>query len=78
VAVYVSSARRGLDKLQPVLDAHAASAVTGRCGRCGIEEYEPYRDALRALTELHQLPRRAPGATRPELIGARLVVVGRD
>ncbi|MCI0689264.1 MAG: hypothetical protein L0Y54_18830 [Sporichthyaceae bacterium] len=78
MTVYMSTAaRHGLDKLQGVLDAHPVSSGTGRCVICGVEVCPSRLEALQALAALQQLPRRAPGATRPELIGARRVVVGR-
>ena len=61
---------------QRVLDAHPLSAASGRCLRCDTEGECWLRVvALRTFAQHRLLPRRRPGATRPELIGARRVPV---
>jgi hypothetical protein len=76
MTVYASASRRSIDELQNFLDLHAISSADGRCVRCKVEgPCEARAGALRELGARHQLPRRRAGATRPELIGARKVVV---
>ena len=62
---------------QRVLDEHPISASTGRCLRCDTDGACWLRViALRTFAQQGThgvLPRRRPGATRPELIGARRV-----
>jgi hypothetical protein len=74
VATYTSATRQRLDDVQGVLDVHAISSADGRCVSCAVEgPCGPRRDALHVLASWHQLPRRRPGATRPEFVGARRV-----
>ena len=59
---------------QQLLDEHVARADNGRCMRCGeIEPCAPRIAALRLFWAAPMLPRRIPGLSRPELIGARWV-----
>jgi hypothetical protein len=59
---------------QALVDEHPI-ALNGRCLACGcdVEDCDARRTALRRLG-LEHLPRRRPGATRPELVGARRIV----
>jgi hypothetical protein len=63
-----------VDRAQAVLDEHVVVMATGRCGGCGAAAPCPEReDAARVFRHSVRLPRRIPGATRPELrrVGAR-------
>jgi hypothetical protein len=76
MSTYTSTARRTIEQIQAVVDHHPISSADGRCVVCEVEgPCWPRHDALRALAAWHQLPRRRPGATRPQLIGARRVRV---
>jgi hypothetical protein len=76
MSVYMSASRRTIDEIQSVVDLHAVSSADGRCVRCAVEGPCPARaTALRELDHRDELPRRRAGATRPELIGARSVLV---
>ena len=78
MSVYVSASRRSIDDIQGVVDLHPISSADGRCIRCAVDGPCPTRaHALVELAHRHQLPRRRAGATRPELIGARQVLVRR-
>jgi len=60
---------------QSVIYGHPVG-LAGRCLACLSEgPCEAKRAALADLASRGVLPRRWPGATRPELIGARRVVV---
>lgn len=72
-AVYLASA--ALDQVQAAqyaLDRHVTSSATGQClccgrpGPCAVRE-----ESATVFARYRQLPRRTPGATRPELIHAR-------
>ena len=66
--------RRNYDEAQSALDRHVTSSGTGRCLLC--EEYGPCSKreaAIRVMSRYLWLPSRTPGATRPELVGARRV-----
>jgi hypothetical protein len=59
---------------QHTLDTHITSSATGRCLACG--SFGPcYKreTAVVIFSRTLRLPRRLPGATRPELVGARRV-----
>ena len=63
---------RWLDQAQELIDQH--SPVTGRCRACGqAEPCGASVDAQVLLSRYGRLPRRRPGATRPELCGRRRV-----
>jgi hypothetical protein len=63
-----------LDNAQRLLDAHALVLTTGACRLCGTLGTCDYRDAASAIFARYSaLPQRRPGASRPELVGARRV-----
>ena len=58
---------------QLTIDAHLPHSATSRCLSCGQEwPCPPANQALATLTRYRQLPRRRPGATRPELLDRRV------
>jgi hypothetical protein len=75
--VYLSSAAlEQVNEAQDVMAIHAVFASTEKCVVCGVTApCDPRSNALRALRRYGLLPKRRPGATRPELIG--LVHAGR-
>jgi len=74
MTVYVSATVADDD--QRVIDSHPISSGDGQCITCGVEgPCAPRYAALHRLARRRRLPRRQPGATRPELIGARRVRV---
>ncbi len=65
-------ARERLAAAQAALDGHPVSLRDGRCITCGTEGGCVEREeAARLFARYGVLPRRCPGATRPELVGAR-------
>lgn len=71
---YARTADQQLGEAQRVLDTHVTSSADGRCIACG--SYGPcYKreNAVVIFSRTLRLPRRQPGATRPELVGARRV-----
>jgi hypothetical protein len=67
---------RQVDDAQSTLDTHVVVLATGLCLGCG--EPGPCPERVRAeLVFRHslRLPRRTPGASRPEIVGARRVGV---
>jgi hypothetical protein len=75
---YLSRHSDAVDRHQEILDVHVPSAATGVCLACGAMDC-PQREA--AMRWFHRcyvlLPRRRPGASQPELIGARRIRVPR-
>jgi hypothetical protein len=72
VTVYTSTARVLIDQVQATIDEHTISGADGRCVACHVSGPRlPRRDALYVLAAWHQLPQRHPGATGPDLGGAR-------
>lgn len=71
VAVGRVAQRHGdLPTLHATFDEHVTLGATGRCAACGEEgPCARQRLANRLLLESGSLPRRRPGATRPEQIG---------
>jgi hypothetical protein len=69
----------GADQLviaQEVLDKHVTSSADGRCLECGaLGPCQRHDQAAKVFMFALRLPRRVPGATRPELVGARRVGV---
>jgi hypothetical protein len=66
-----------VENAQEVLDQHLVSSATGLCLVCGVPGPCRRRETAAALFFVSlRLPRRTPGATRPELLGARRVAVG--
>ncbi len=61
-----------VDQAQAVLDRHAVSSADGLCVTCKVlgpcREHEA---AAKVFTLSVRLPQRRPGATRPELLGAK-------
>jgi hypothetical protein len=71
---YALMADEQLAAAQRTLDTHITSSATGRCLACG--SFGPcYKreTAVVIFSRTLRLPCRLPGATRPELVGARLV-----
>lgn len=68
--VYLGQAARDhIDAAQVTVDAHVLDAATARCLPCRTEwPCPPATEALATLTRYRRLPRRRPGATRPELL----------
>ena len=67
-------AERQLAEAQAVLNLHATSSATGLCRVCGIPGPCFRCDtAMSVFSRYHRLPRRIPGLSKPELIGARRV-----
>ena len=67
-------AERQLAEAQAVLNLHATSSATGLSGVCGIPGPCFRCDtAMSVFSRYHRLPRRIPGLSKPELIGARRV-----
>lgn len=71
MSTYLSGAARDrLREAQAQLDRHTPSSGDGRCGGCGEEgPCPPRRAALRLFGQYGCLPRRWPGASRPEAVG---------
>jgi hypothetical protein len=71
---YATSAGEPLTEAQRVLDAHVTSSANGYCLMCAVPGPCPDREAaVVTFSRTLMLPRRRPGATRPELAGARRV-----
>jgi hypothetical protein len=74
VTYYASSAKERLAQAQQMLDTHITSSATGRCLACGTPGPCYKREnAVVIFSRALRLPRRQPGATRPELVGSRRV-----
>jgi hypothetical protein len=74
---YGTSADEQLAQAQHTLDTHITSSATGRCLACGsLGPCYKRENAVVIFSRTLRLPRRTPGATRPELVGARLVGAG--
>ena len=57
---------------QAVLDRHATSSATGFCLACGVPGPCLRNETAATVFMVRRgLPRRVPGLSRPELIGAR-------
>lgn len=71
---YATTAEVLLAEAQRVLDTHITSSATGHCLACGVRGPCWRREsAVSIFSRSLRLPLRRPGATRPELVGARLV-----
>jgi hypothetical protein len=72
-ATYLAeAARERLAAAQSALDGHPISLRDGRCITCGTEGGCIEREAAaRLFARYGVLPCRCPGATHPELVGAR-------
>ncbi|WP_412102732.1 hypothetical protein [Plantactinospora sp. KLBMP9567] len=65
-----------IDRAQTTLERHAVSSADGLCLTCGVPgPCVEHEQAAKVFMFALRLPRRVPGATRPELIGARRVGV---
>ncbi|GLY08612.1 hypothetical protein [Actinoplanes sp. NBRC 101535] len=65
-----AAAREQVEYAQSQLDRHIAPSADGRCSVCGEEDpCSPRRVALRVFGRYGILPRRWPGASRPEQVG---------
>jgi hypothetical protein len=74
---YAMTADEQLGEAQRVLDTHITSSATGRCLACGsLGPCHKRENAVVTFSRTLRLPRRKPMATRPELVGARLVGAG--
>ena len=63
---------------QEVLAEHVTSSATGLCLKCGVLGPCYRREtATVVFSRFLRLPRRTPGLTRPQLVGARRVIVCR-
>ncbi len=63
-----------IDHAQAVLDRHAVSSADGLCIACKVLGPCAAHDAAaKVFTTSARLPYRLPGATRPELVGARRI-----
>ncbi len=61
-----------LDHAQAALDRHAVSSANGLCVTCKVLGPCPEHEAaVKVFTLSARLPQRRPGATRPELLGAK-------
>lgn len=61
-----------IDRAQAVLDRHTVSSADGMCVTCKLPDPCPEREAAaKVFTSSARLPRRRPGATRPDLLDAR-------
>ncbi len=61
-----------IEHAQATLDEHAVSSGDGLCIACGVVGPCPAHEAAaRVFMFSARLPRRRPGATRPESIGAK-------
>jgi hypothetical protein len=79
-ATYLAgAARERLAAAQSTLDAHPISLSDGRCITCSTEGGCGEREeAARIFARYGVLPRRCPGATRPELVGAHRLPISRQ
>jgi hypothetical protein len=72
--VMYGGAEQQLAVAQEALDRHTTSSADGLCRQCRVPGPCFRREtAVVVFSRFHRLPRRKPGATRPELIGARAV-----
>ena len=68
------AAREQLAAAQAAIDTHVISSADGHCILCLVVGPCPAQSIATAIfTRYQMLPGRRPGATRPELIGARRV-----
>jgi hypothetical protein len=67
-----AGAEHELAAAQRVLDEHLTDSHTGRCRGCGAPGPCWRREtAVAVFSRYARLPRRVPGLSRPELVGAR-------
>ncbi|ROO58367.1 hypothetical protein EDC02_0117 [Micromonospora sp. Llam0] len=61
-----------LEEAQAALTQHVVSCADGKCLACGtLGPCAAHEQAARVFSLSAHLPRRTPGASRPELSGAR-------
>jgi hypothetical protein len=66
-----------LDQVQADIERHAVSSADGLCLTCRTTgPCETYENASRTFMRYGQMPRRRPGLSRPQLLGARRVGIG--
>ena len=71
---YAATAAERLAEAQRTLDTHITSSATGCCLACGtLGPCYKRENAVVIFSRAMRLPLRQPGATRPELVGARRV-----
>jgi hypothetical protein len=69
---YATTADEQLAQAQRILDTHVTSSATGRCLACGAPGPCYKRETAAVIfSRTARLPRRQPGATRPELVAGR-------
>ncbi len=69
---YAGTAEQQLAEAQRLLDTHITASADGRCLACGVPGPCYKREnAVVIFSRTLRLPRRQPGATRPELVSAR-------
>lgn len=74
VSRHAAPARDEIDEAVSILDTHITSSGTGRCIKCGVFGPCPTRtQGLMVMTRALWLPRRKPGVTQPELVGAKRI-----
>ncbi len=71
---YGATAEARLAAAQRTLDTHITSSANGLCLICGTPgPCDDRESAMSVFSRSRYLPVRRPGATRPELLGARVV-----
>jgi hypothetical protein len=70
---YAANAGERLAGAQQTLDTHITSSATGSCLACGLRACPDREAAMVVFSRSLRLPRRHPGATRPELVGLRRI-----
>ncbi|MEV4620504.1 hypothetical protein AB0J74_17575 [Asanoa sp. NPDC049573] len=71
------SGGRQVEQAQAVLDRHAVSSSDGLCVECKVlGPCQAHEAATNVFARSARLPRRRPGLTRPEIVGARRVTAG--
>lgn len=74
IVYYATTADEQLAQAQRTLDTHVTSSATGRCLACGAPGPCYKREtAVVIFSRTVRLPRRQPGATRPEVVAERRV-----
>ena len=71
---YAATTAERLAEAQRTLDTHVTSSATGCCLACGtLGPCYKRENAVVIFSRAMRLPLRHPGASRPELVGARRV-----
>jgi hypothetical protein len=69
---YLSQHSDAVARQQEILDVHVPAAGTGACLGCGAMDCPQREAAVQWFRRCYVvLPRRRPGASQPELVGAR-------